>query len=83
MNPAIVLQILAGIQVILNAAPQVESLVKSVKDMVTNMFTSGEITKEVQDALHDEIDVIVARAQANEWPAHWQVEPDPTDDPKP
>lgn len=75
MNPAILLQILTGLQLAIDAAPGVLSIVDSAKNVIAGLFSSGKITKEQQDALHARIEAYAAMVDANQIPDSWQVQP--------
>lgn len=81
MNPASILLILKGLQIAINAAPQVVDIINGAKQIFTGLFTSGKITKEQQDALHGTVDSICAMAKAGLLPPEFQVEPDPVTPP--
>ena len=70
-------QIIQGIQVAINAAPQVVEIVESAKNLINGFFAGKLITKEQQDALHAHIDSISAMAKSGIVPPAWQVRPDP------
>ncbi len=74
MNPAIVL---ALIQAVLSAAPQVAELVLKAKELITALFTAKVISKEQQDAMHLHVDSLAALYAAGIVPPAWKVEPDP------
>ncbi len=77
MPPAIPL-ILQGLQLAIQAAPQVAEIVTKGKDLITSLFTAKLITKEQQDALHAHVDAVCAMVQAGIVPPAWQVLPDPS-----
>jgi predicted RNA-binding protein associated with RNAse of E/G family len=77
MNGATLSLVLQGLTALVTAAPQVEALVKQVKDLIAAMFTAKQITKAQQDAMMAQVDAIVSLSQAGIVPAHWQVQPDP------
>ena len=75
--PAILQQILAGIQAAINAAPQIEGIVASAKALFVSLFNGGVITVAQQQAAHAYVDAGAAMWQANLIPPQWQVQPDP------
>jgi len=74
--PAAVLLALQGIAALISAAPQIESIVTSAKNLIDAMFTAKLITADQQNALKARVDADCALALAG-LPVHWQVEPDP------
>jgi len=70
-------QILQGIQIAINAAPTVASLVNTAKAWFDALFEGGLVTVEQQAALHQYVDGVVALAKSGVIPPHWQVESDP------
>lgn len=70
-------QILQGIQVAINAAPQAIALVGDFKQLFSGMFTKNMITIGQQNAIHAFLDSLVAMSQAGITPPAWQVQPDP------
>lgn len=77
MNPASILLVLQGLQIALNAAPDVIAIINGAKQVFSGLFEAGKITKEQQAALHGEVDSICAMAKAGLLPPEFQVEPDP------
>jgi len=77
MNAATLALVLQGLTALVAAAPQVEALVKQVKDLISALFTAKQITKAQQDAMMAQVDAIVALSQAGIVPSHWAVQPDP------
>lgn len=71
--PIIIQAVLAAIQ----AAPQIEALVKSGKEFITELFNAGLITAEIQNATFAYVDGVCAAAKAGVIPPALQVEPDP------
>ena len=74
---ALLPQILQGIQIAINAAPTVISLVTNAKAWFTSLFEAGLITVDQQNAVHAYVDAVVGMAKAGLIPPHWQVEADP------
>ncbi len=77
LNPATILLILQAFEAAINAAPKVAELVIKAKDFITNLFSAGLISKEVQDAMHLRVDSRAAMALAGIIEEGWSVDPDP------
>ncbi len=77
MNPQTIALIMQGLQAAMSAAPQIVEVADAAKTFITSLFTSEQITKAQQDALHAWVDNQAALAAAGIPPAHWAVEPDP------
>lgn len=77
MMTAQVLAWMTAIQGMLTLAPDVIALAAKVKQWITDLFTTGVITAEVQNALHARVTEICRATLNGETPEHWQVEPDP------
>lgn len=65
------------IQLGIAAAPVIEDEVKKAKDLITELFSKGLISKAQQDELHAFCDADQAAALAGEVPEAWIVRPDP------
>ncbi len=76
MPPALPL-ILAGIQAAITAAPQIEEVIKSAKQLLSALLTAKVISKEQQDALHQWVDAHAAMVNQGIEPPSWDVAPDP------
>lgn len=77
MMTAQVIAWMTAIQGMMALAPDVILFAAKVKGWINDLFTSGLISAEVQDALHARVSEICRAALAGETPKHWQVEPDP------
>lgn len=77
MMTAQVLAWMTAIQGMLTVAPDVIALAAKVKQWITDLFTTGVITAEVQNELHARVNEICRATLNGEMPDHWQVEPDP------
>ena len=69
--------ILQGILAAVQAAPQVEAVIKAAKDFITSLVASKVIPASLQDPLHAYVDSHAALAAAGIVPLGWGVEPDP------
>lgn len=78
MNSAAILLILQGIEAAIAAAPKVIEIAAKAKEFIASLFSAGIISKEIQDAMHLNVDAKVALAQAGVIDAAWKVDPDPT-----
>jgi hypothetical protein len=76
MNPAII-ALMAAIQGLISAAPDIIAFASKVKLWINDMFSSGLITATEQAALHARVTEICAAALNGKVPSHWQVEADP------
>jgi len=76
--PLIITQILAGLQAAIAATPDVIKTVQSAKALIDGLLEGKVITVAQQQALHAHIDSIAALAKTGVFPAHWQVEADPS-----
>ena len=79
--PPTVLMALDGLEALIQAEPQIASVVSAVKNLITGLFGAGIITADQQNALHARIDAVAAAAQAGQVLPEWTVEPDPPADP--
>lgn len=68
---------MAAVQGMLAMAPDVIALAAKVKGWINDLFTTGVITAETQNALHARVTELCRAALNGEVPAHWQVEADP------
>jgi len=72
MNPAL---IIAFIQLAIKSAPTVKKVVVDAKELIVNLFNSGEITKEEQDKLMTWADAHMEATLRGEKPPELEVEP--------
>lgn len=70
-------QILQGIQIGINSAPEVEAAIAGFKDWVAALFQGGQIDVATQNDMHMWVDGIAAGARLGIVPPAWQVQPDP------
>lgn len=71
------------VQGLLAIAPDVVLFAAKVKGWINDLFTSGLITAEAQNALHARVTEICRATLNNETPVHWQIEDDPAPVPVP
>lgn len=84
ITAAVLLKILAGIQMAMAATPKVIELVKQGKAFFSGLFGAGLITREQQNALHAQIEAHAEMIAAGIVQPQWTVEPDPaTPEPPP
>ena len=68
--------ILSGIQALLASAPSIVGLADQIKTVINNLFGSGVITADEQNALHAVCDAHMAATLAGQRPAALVVDPD-------
>lgn len=76
MSP-LVIQILLGIQMALDAAPKVKKLYDNARTTISMLFSAGLITAEQQNQLRAWADKHEADTLAGHVPEALKVEPDP------
>jgi hypothetical protein len=76
MSPAVI-ALMAAIQGLIAASPDIIAFAGKVKLWIRDMFSSGLITAAQQQELHDRVTTIVRDALNGDVPSHWQVEADP------
>lgn len=74
--PPLVLQILAYLSLALKAAPEVQKLYASAREIFTTLFAGGLITAEQQAQLMSWSDAHEAAVLRGELPPEFSVEPD-------
>jgi hypothetical protein len=75
--PPFVLQIIAILQLLAKAGPDLAALYEKARDWFTMLFKGGIITREQQQALMNWADAHEKAVLAGEVPPELQVEPDP------
>lgn len=76
MNPSVIAW-MSAVQGLLAVAPDVILFAVKVKGWVKDMFASGLITYEAQNALMKRVDEICKSVLTGQVPDHWKVEADP------
>jgi ribosomal protein S5 len=69
--------ILAGVNAVLTAAPEITNLVNQVKATVDRLFGAGIITREEQDRLKAHCDAHMQARLRGERPPELVIDPDP------
>ena len=77
MSPATLALIVQGIQVAIQAAPEVEAVALKGKELITELFTAKKISIEQQAAVHAHVDAVAAAVASGQTPPEFTVEPDP------
>lgn len=77
MMTAQVLAWMTAVQGLMTLAPDVILFAAKVKGWIADLFQSGLITAETQNALHARVTELCRATLNGETPAHWLVEADP------
>lgn len=68
---------MAAVQGLMAVAPDVILFAAKVKGWINDLFSTGVISADVQNALHQRVSAICAATLTKQIPPHWQVEADP------
>lgn len=69
--------IIALIQAVVTAAPQIEGVVSDLKNYISSLATRGLISTAQQNAVHAYVDAVAAAAASGNTPPEFTVEADP------
>ena len=68
---------MTAVQGLIAIAPDVIAFAAKVRGWIAEMFSSGLISAETQNALNNRVTEICRAVLNGEVPVHWTIEPDP------